>query len=337
MTITMSEQAWADLTEEIFQQAQYPDPEDHCDLLLPQPDWLAQGYWREISLRDGLMVQIANFQRRDRVSVSVSERREAIRFHCHLSGDHQDGLTEVGNLEYMLSGHGVAPKHTMICSGQFPILEVEVEMQPDVLIAFVGKQGELPQVFQHLIDSATQSLYARVGSLSPTMQGVLWQILRCPYQGMMKRMYLESKAIELATLILEQERDIQQGRGALISLKPEEVDRIHHAREILLRNLEQPPSLNELARQVGLNGKALKQGFRACFGQPVFGYLLDYRMEQAQQLLMSGELKVGEVMQQVGFRSRKYFAAAFRKKYGVNPKDYLKVKIAENSSDVLQK
>jgi AraC-like DNA-binding protein len=42
-------------------------------------------------------------------------------------------------------------------------------------------------------------------------------------------------------------------------------------------------------------------------------------------------------MQQVGFRSRKYFAAAFRKKYGVNPKDYLKVKIAENSSDVLQK
>jgi AraC-like DNA-binding protein len=325
MTISMSEQAWADWEKEVFQQAQYPDPEDRDDILLPQASWLAQGYTRQITLRDGLMVQIDNCQMRDRLEVEVPESEEVIRFHCHLSGDHQDALTEVGNMEYMLSGRGIAPKHSMICSGQSSILEVEVEMTPDVLAAFAGKHGELPQEFERLIGSSTQPLYARVGAVSPTMKRVLLQILHCPYQGMMKRIYLESKALELATLMLKQERDWQQGQRSPIDLKPEDIDRLHRAREILVRNLEQPPSLTDLARQAELNSKALKQGFRACFGQTVFGYLHDYRMEQAQQLLRTGELRVGEVMQQVGFRNRKYFAEAFRKKYGVSPRDYLKV------------
>jgi AraC-like DNA-binding protein len=276
-------------------------------------------------LRNGLMLQIDNSQMRDRLEAKISEQEEVIRFHCHLSGDHQDAFTQVGNMEYMLSGQGIAPQHTMSSSGQFPMLEVEVTMTPDVLATLVGKQGELPPAFQHLISALPQGLYARVGALSPMMQGVLWQILRCPHQGGLKRMYLESKAIELATLILEQEQDFRQGKQSLISLKSEDIDRIYHAREILRQNLTQPPSLMELARQVGLNGKSLKQGFRACFGQTVFGDLHDYRMDQAQRLLMSRELKVGEVMQQVGFRNRKYFAEAFRKKYGVNPRDYLKV------------
>jgi AraC-like DNA-binding protein len=325
MTISFSEQAWNDLGEELFEQAQYPDAEDECDRLLTQPDWLAQGYTRLITLRNGLMLQIDNSQMRDRLEAKISEQEEVIRFHCHLSGDHQDAFTQVGNMEYMLSGQGIAPQHTMSSSGQFPMLEVEVTMTPDVLATLVGKQGELPPAFQHLISALPQGLYARVGALSPMMQGVLWQILRCPHQGGLKRMYLESKAIELATLILEQEQDFRQGKQSLISLKSEDIDRIYHAREILRQNLTQPPSLMELARQVGLNGKSLKQGFRACFGQTVFGDLHDYRMDQAQRLLMSRELKVGEVMQQVGFRNRKYFAEAFRKKYGVNPRDYLKV------------
>lgn len=330
----MSEQDLADWEEAALRQAQRPDPDDQDDLLIPVPAWLAQGYIREIALRDGITIKLDHYKMRDRWEQANPEGEGTVRFHCHLSGDHLDARTEVGNLEYALYGSGITPKQTMICSGQFPIVEVTIEMEPEALTAFVGRQGELPSEFQHLIGSTNQPSYARVGSLSPTMQGVLWQVLRCPYQGMTKRMYLESKALEVAALMLEQEREAQQGRraasqipqGSTIALKPDEVDRIHLAREILLRNVEQPPSLMELARQVGLNDNSLKRGFKQVFGQPVFAYLLNYRMEQAQQLLMAGELKVGEVMQRVGFRSRKYFAEAFRKKFGVNPKDYLNPK-----------
>ncbi|MEH2406599.1 helix-turn-helix transcriptional regulator [Nostoc sp.] len=57
--------------------------------------------------------------------------------------------------------------------------------------------------------------------------------------------------------------------------------------------------------------------------KPLFAYLHDYRLEQAHQLLETGEMKVSEVGQKIGFASRNHFAAAFRKKFGINPKQYL--------------
>jgi AraC-like DNA-binding protein len=330
MTISTSEQDWADWEEESFQQAQYPDSSDQDDQLMQMPTWLAEGSRRRITLRDGLSIEVDYFTLRDRWKLTEPEKQEALRFHCHLSGNHTDAQTEVGDLDYALYGSGVFAKQQTICSGQSLIAEITISMEPDALIAFAGRHGELPPEFQHLIRFADQQAYARVGSLAPTMQQILQQILRCPYQGMTKRMYLESKALEIASLILEQERDVQQGRRSTITLKSDEVDRIHQARAILLQNLHQPPSLSELARQVGLNDNALKRGFRACFGKPVFGYLLDYRMEQAQQLLMTGELRVGEVMQQVGIRDRQYFAATFRERFGANPRDYRKVNLKKS-------
>jgi AraC-like DNA-binding protein len=325
MTITISERDWEVWEAERSHLIQYPDLDDRRDVVLPQPTWLAQGNLRVIELRDGLSIQIDRFQMRDRCEQVLAESEEWIEFHCHLSGDHQDALTEVGNLEYALYGSGLLPNQVMVASGQIPILEVTIEMSPEVLIDFAGNQGALPIELQHLVRSSTQLAYARVAKLSPTVQRVLLQILQCPYRGVTKRMFLESKALEVAALMLEQERDFQQGRQSLMALKPETIDRLHLAREILLRNLDQPPLLSELARQVGLNGKALKQGFRQVFGKTVFGYLHEYRMEQARQLLMSGDLKVGEVMQQIGFRDRRYFAAAFRKQFGVTPRDYRRV------------
>ena len=100
------------------------------------------------------------------------------------------------------------------------------------------------------------------------------------------------------------------------------IEKIYQAKEILLSNLENPPSLMELARQVALNDFKLKRGFRQVVGTSAFKYLHDYRLEKARQLLVSGEMNVEEVAFKVGFDSRSYFALAFRKKFGLNPKQY---------------
>ncbi len=65
------------------------------------------------------------------------------------------------------------------------------------------------------------------------MNTVLQQILHCPYQGMVKRAYLESKVIELIALVLDRERAIQQGETKKVFLKPEQIERVHYAKEIL--------------------------------------------------------------------------------------------------------
>lgn len=80
----------------------------------------------------------------------------------------------------------------------------------------------------------------------------------------------------------------------------------------------------ELAQTVGLNEFKLKNGFRQIFGTTVFKHLHNCRMEKARQLLEEGNYTVTQVAWTVGFANRGDFAAAFRRKFGVNPSIYLR-------------
>lgn len=334
MTITMSEQAVADLDAEVYAHAQSPDPTDPQDCLLHYPSWLLRGDLREIELREGLEVHLLHYRLCDRWDMALPERPEWLSFHFHLSGQHQDTCTEVNNLEYALYGAGLAPQERIIGLDRYPILEVHICMSPQVFLFFVGRDGELPPALSHLVRPADQLYYTRVGAVSPPMQRVLWQIIRCPYAGITKRLFLEGKALEAAALVLEEELSLHQksctqnpgavwerGTG-LVNLKPDLVERLYQAQAILLQNLETPPTLLELAGQVGLNSRVLKEGFRQVFGQPPFTYLRNHRLEQARRLLETGDLKVAEVAAAVGFADRSHFAQQFQAKFGLNPKLY---------------
>ncbi len=174
---------------------------------------------------------------------------------------------------------------------------------------------------QALIGDKLQPYYQQ-GEITQQMWTVLCNILQCPYQGLMKRMYLESQAVELITLHFQQFQGQDIHDHSFTAKNLNDVDKIYQAKEILLGNVENPPSLIELARQVGINEFKLKRGFRQVFGTSAFKYLHDYRLEKAKQLLALGDMKVEEVAFRVGFDSRSYFALAFRKKFGLNPKQY---------------
>jgi AraC-like DNA-binding protein len=156
------------------------------------------------------------------------------------------------------------------------------------------------------------------------MQTTAKQIIECPYQGVTKRFYLEAKALELMAMLIAHEIEIGGGNCKPHKLKSDVVDRIHYARDILRQNLNNPPSLSQLARQVGLNECTLKRGFRSCFNTTVFGYLHNYRLEQAWQMLEAGTWKVGEVARIVGYRDFTAFGRAFYKKFGILPRDCIK-------------
>jgi AraC-like DNA-binding protein len=203
-------------------------------------------------------------------------------------------------------------------------LLVGVHLEPEFLQSFIGSSSrELPPALQHLVRSPLELLYFRSNLMTPMMQYNVQRILHCPYQGIIKRTYLESKLLELLALLLEQEAEIYTGNQTQKPLKPGTLERIFYARELLLQQLDNPPSIAELARQVKLNEYTLKRGFQQVFGKPLFAYLHDYRLEQARQLLETGDMKVTEVAKKIGFASRNYFAAAFRKKFGINPKEYM--------------
>jgi AraC-like DNA-binding protein len=191
-------------------------------------------------------------------------------------------------------------------------------------IELAGGHPEVGEKLRSHLEEIGQRYRYGLGATNSAMQLALQQLLNCPYHGFTKQLYLESKAMELIALRLEQLKeqvlDFNPPSNLPDRLQGDDIDRIHHARDILVDNLDDPPSLLELARQVGLNDYKLKRGFRYCFGTTAFGYLHDYRMEQARQLLLERQMQVNEVARAVGYASRSSFATAFRKKFGVSPK-----------------
>jgi AraC family transcriptional regulator, transcriptional activator of the genes for pyochelin and ferripyochelin receptors len=317
--LTVSEADYDALWNEANTMPRAIDPSDPLDILWNLPTELGQGFRREIDWREGLNLAISDYQLRGDLKRPFKDHEHPIQIGFLLLGKYRSRETEeVSAGMNWLCGSGLAIGGLHEESTK-RFAQVDIHLSPAIYESFLASaDGEIPQSLQHLFRDLDQPYFYRHGVTTSEMQLALQQLLRCPFQGATKRMYLESKMLELLALMTEQE----QANRLVMPIQMDEVDRIHEARKILLQRINHPPSLIELARLVGLNDNALKRGFRRVFGTTVFGYLHDYRLEQAQQLLASGEMNVSEVAAVIGFESRSYFSIAFRKKFGMNPKEY---------------
>ncbi|MEM9485861.1 MAG: AraC family transcriptional regulator [Cyanobacteria bacterium P01_F01_bin.116] len=231
---------------------------------------------------------------------------------------------KVGHNLLMLNGLG--KRGTWVCPDGLTSQTVEVIVDARTLATYLDNESmaALTKLRQRLTEHKEQP-YFHVGVITPAMQMVLHQYLHCPYEGTMQTLYLESKAVELIVLKLAQikqmaqEADTRNAGGIKRPLTPQALERIHQVREILLRDMANPPSLQQLATEVGIGDYKLKQDFRRAFGTTVFGYLRSHRLEQARQLLTERTMNVSEVAQLVGYSSLSKFTAAFKKQFGVLP------------------
>lgn len=102
-------------------------------------------------------------------------------------------------------------------------------------------------------------------------------------------------------------------------LPDRECRRLLAARERLLQDLSAPPTIAELAREIGLNQLKLKRGFKAMFGTSVYALFQQHRMERARRLLRRHS--VTETALMLGYSNLSHFSTAFRKHFGVLPRD----------------
>lgn len=98
--------------------------------------------------------------------------------------------------------------------------------------------------------------------------------------------------------------------------------RLLAARERLLEDLSAPPTITELAKEVGLNQLKLKRGFRLMFGMGIYSLFQCHRMERARELLCHHN--VTETALILGYSNISHFSAAFRKQFGVLPSEVRK-------------
>jgi AraC-like DNA-binding protein len=156
--------------------------------------------------------------------------------------------------------------------------------------------------------------------ITADMIRILTEIRNCQFQGGIKKLFLQSKIFELLALQCEQYERAGWSSSNTVNISATEREKIYHARDLLLSAVQQPPSLHDLSRRAGLNEFKLKTGFKKVFDNTVFGYLNDYRLEQARQkLLAQHDHSLAAIADELGYSSLQHFCNAFRKKYGVSP------------------
>ena len=158
--------------------------------------------------------------------------------------------------------------------------------------------------------------------IKPATLIVLQQILNSGVNSSIKTLYLKGKLYELLSLHFQGD-DSNLTDYCPFLVDEQNVQKIRKAKEIIIANMSEPPSLQELANQIGLNIKKLKEGFKQIYGDTVYGFLFDYKMEHARRLLESNQMNVNEVGLKVGYSTASHFIAAFKKKFGTTPKKYV--------------
>lgn len=150
---------------------------------------------------------------------------------------------------------------------------------------------------------------------------VLNQLFTVHLSESTEKLYYQGKIWEMLSLYFSTKKPNTESCPFLND--EETVRKIKHAKEHLLKHMDAPPTLKELSKIAGLNEYQLKVGFKEIYGDTVFGYLLQHRLDHARVLLDSAKFKVNEVAYQIGYTNPSHFIAAFRKKFGITPKKYL--------------
>ena len=155
---------------------------------------------------------------------------------------------------------------------------------------------------------------------SMQMQTVLQQLNNTELLGNAAGVYADLKVLELFLLQFHQ-MDTQKYQNYQYCKTHMDIDKIYEVSERLIHNLRYTPSISELAREIGMNEKKLCYGFKEVFGNTIFGYLYDYKMQLAQQLLLHTDKPISEIAYQCGYEHLSHFSTAFKRKFGLSPQE----------------
>jgi AraC-like DNA-binding protein len=176
-------------------------------------------------------------------------------------------------------------------------------------------EGQFLESFLHqLVYPKDDFVEGPVFNMSPEMFLLVEQFFSNTYEGEIKMMFYKSHITALLSHYFGQLAKQQNTK-----LNTLQLEKINLAQEILLSNLENPPSLTELAHSIGTNTNKLKIEFKAQFGVPVFKYLQNERLKKAHNLIKNEGRTIQEAAWAVGYDSLGSFSNAFEKKFGYRP------------------
>lgn len=285
---------------------------------------VAQGIIDEVQVTDGFSVLLFTNKNKDLAEFNHDVESSSIQFHFCVKGN---GSFAYNNGSYQLN---LETDKSLLLYNPQQKLPINLLLKENSTIASVlvsikkfhslfSKEAEY---IPFLNEEYKDKKYYKNESISPSMAIVLNQMANYNLNESIKDLYFKGKAYELLSLFFNRNENAGIEQCPFLANETD-VLKLKKAKNILLENMAEPPSLPELANTVGLSLKKLKEGFKQVYGDSAYSFLFDHKMEVARKLLESNQYNVNEVGLKIGYSTASHFIAAFRKKYGTTPKKYI--------------
>ncbi|WP_452227179.1 helix-turn-helix transcriptional regulator [Lacinutrix cladophorae] len=285
---------------------------------------VAKGTFNETKVEDGFFV--LTYQNENQTVEALAREIDSsfIQFHFCIKGS---GAFLFNNGSYTLS---IDDETSLLLYNPQRDLPIHLKVNTNTWLVtllisikkFHGLFSQEADYITFLSDDNKDKKYYKDGKISPSMSIALNQLIHYNLNQSIKNLYFKGKAYELLSLYFNRNEDADIEQCPFL-VDETNVIKIRKAKDIIISRMAEPPSLQELADEIELSLKKLKEGFKQIYGDSVFSFLLDYKMEVARKLLESGDHNVNEVGHKVGYSTSSHFIAAFKKKYGTTPKKYI--------------
>ncbi len=179
------------------------------------------------------------------------------------------------------------------------------------------KKHQLNSLFSTLNEYSNDKLSCNsfVIPICDKTQNILTELLGDSRTGILKRLFLEAKVLELVSLQVEQHNKENNGTESLVK-------KLYTVKSIISSNLNEQYSIKKLSRKVLLNDTVLKKEFKRVFNSTISEYSFSVRMNKAKKLLLHTTKPIYEISDIVGYKNPTHFSAAFKKNSSLTPKQY---------------
>ncbi len=282
-------------------------------------------HFSKAEIRPGFDIWTSDCLFRENINFSLADQPAVFNFGFCLSGKFRSKYgTNRNSIEISSGKQGVFYNpytHGMgRMSMDVPQRQVEIVFSPDRLRSYLeSDMNAIHPVLRSILEEKQNNQFFQIRTITPAMRNALEQLLDCPYGGLTRKLFFESRALELLALQLRQLSDSSPKRVSNgFRLHQRDRKRTESARDFLISRLDNPPGLGQLAREAGMSHPKLNRCFREMYGMTVFEYLRNERLNRAKKMLDQG-LNVTETAYAVGYDSISHFSKAFKNRFGALP------------------
>lgn len=195
---------------------------------------------------------------------------------------------------------------------------ITVEMAPAFVIRVLGEGTEhLHPLVKGVVEMQPGSGLGPVSALSPRQRELVSSLRHPPVLASAQSLWYQAKAAELMGEFFFE----PPTRKELFCHRQQRVsrERVERVVDRLKKDLANPPTLEQLGREVGCSPFYLSRTFSKELGQTLPQYLRLLRLERAAELLRAGRHNVTEAAMEVGYSSLSHFSQAFHQQFGCCP------------------